>query len=67
MGALGYLSDNPTIHSPVAILAFGIALLLVRQMRRRHLIFGSAIGTFEGCHTVQQAPALTVCKGLLTR
>jgi hypothetical protein len=30
-----------------------------------HILFGNR--DIERCHTVQHAPALTVCKGLLTR
>jgi hypothetical protein len=46
----GHASGIPAVHGLVTNLAPGVAPLLERQMSRRHLIFGPAIGTFENNH-----------------
>src|SRR6516165_9229353 len=43
----GYVSGIPTVHGFVTNLALGVTALLERQVSRHHLIFGTAIGTFE--------------------
>ena len=48
----------PAVHGFVANLSLGVTPLLERQISRRHLIFGPAIGTFEDDHrfTAQKGP-----------
>ena len=46
----GHVSGIPAVHGLVTNLALGVTALLERQMSRRHLIFGPAIGTFEDDH-----------------
>ena len=46
----GHVSGIPAVHGFVANLTLGVAPLLERQISRRHLIFGPAIGTFEDDH-----------------
>ena len=46
----GHVSGIPAVHGLVTNLALGVTALLERQMSRRHLIFGPAIGTFEDHH-----------------
>ena len=46
----GHVSGIPAVHGSAANLAGGIAPLLERQVSRRQLIFGPAIGTFKDHH-----------------
>ena len=46
----GHVAGIPAVHGLMANLALGVTALLERQMSRRHLIFGPAIGTFEDDH-----------------
>ena len=45
-----HVSGIPAEHGLVTNLALSVTALLERQMSRRHLIFGLAIGTFEDDH-----------------
>ena len=45
-----HVSGIPAVHGLATNLALGVTRLPERQMSRRHLIFGSAIGTFEDDH-----------------
>ena len=45
-----HISGMPTVHGSATDLALGVTPLLERQTSRRHLISGSAIGTFEDDH-----------------
>jgi hypothetical protein len=45
-----HVSGIPAVHGLVTNLALGVTALLERQMSRRHLILGPAIGTFEDDH-----------------
>jgi hypothetical protein len=47
---IGHVSGIQAVHGFVTNLALGVTALLERQMGRRHLIFGPAIGTFEDDH-----------------
>ena len=46
----GYVPGIPAVHRLVTNLALGVTALLERQVSRHHLIFGTAIGTFEDDH-----------------
>ena len=46
----GHVSGIPAVHGLVTNLTLGVTPLLERQISRRHLIFGPAIGTFEDDH-----------------
>ena len=45
-----HISGIPAVHGFITNLTLGVTPLLERQTSRRHLIFGPAIGTFEGDH-----------------
>src|ERR1700751_4148230 len=45
-----HVSGIPAVHGLATNLALGVTALLERQISRRHLIFGPAIGTFEDDH-----------------
>src|SRR5215467_3255922 len=51
-----HVSGIPAVHGLVTNLALGVTALLERQMSRRHLIFGPAIGTFKDDHWFHYAP-----------
>jgi hypothetical protein len=46
----GHVSGIPAVHGLVTNLALGVTALLERQMSRRYLIVGPAVGTFEDDH-----------------
>ena len=52
----GNASGIPAVHGLVANFALCIAPLRERQTRRRHLIFGPAVGTFEDDHGSTWSP-----------
>ena len=45
-----HVSGIPAVHGLATNLALSVTALLERQMSRRHLILGPAIGTFEDDH-----------------
>jgi hypothetical protein len=47
---IGTFREFQPVHGLVTNLALGVTALLERQMSRRHLIFGPAIGTFDDDH-----------------
>ena len=53
-----HVSGIPAVHGLATNLALGVTALLERQMSRRHLIFGPAIGTFEDDHCFAVRPRL---------
>src|SRR5262249_10669281 len=59
----GHVSGIPAVHGLVTNLALGVTPLLGRQTSRRHLIFGPAIGTFEGDHRFTMRLQLMMLKG----
>src|SRR5437016_871791 len=60
-----HVSGIPAAHGLVTNLALGVTALLERQMSRRHLIFGPAIGTFEDNHRFTMRLRLLMWKGPL--